>query len=77
MSEIPDLLVALATLVGALSSAFVLVYTTIRRERGDNRKAANQAATETAAAVLDAVKDGEITADEIEGIQQTLRREEP
>ena len=79
MSDIKDLLVGVATLVGSLSAAFVLIWNTVvaNRRGGGNKDVARKAATETAEKLLDAVADGEITPDEISDIKKSLRREEP
>ena len=78
MSDIKDLLIGIAILTGSLSSAFVLVWNTVRGTRkGRNEQVARKAATETAEKILTAVADGEITPDEIDDIQTSLRREEP
>lgn len=78
MSDVKDLLVGIATLVGSLSAAFVLIWNTVvAPRRGNNEKVARKAATETADKLLDAVADGEITPEEIDEIKKSLRREEP
>lgn len=78
MSDVKDLLVGLATLVGSLSAAFVLIWNTVVGPRkGRNEQVARKAATETAEQLLDAVADGEITPEEIDEIKKSLRREEP
>lgn len=79
MSDIKDLLVGLATLVGSLSAAFVLIWNTVvaPRRGTTSETVARKAATETAEKLLDAVADGEITPEEIDEIKESLRREEP
>lgn len=76
MSDLKDLLVGVAILVGSLSSAFVLIWNTVvTPRRGNNKQVARKAATETAEKLLDAVADGEITQEEIADIQKSLREE--
>lgn len=77
MSDVKDLLVGLATLVGSLSAAFVLIWNTVVGPRKGRNEVARKAATETAEQLLDAVADGEITPEEIDEIKKSLRREEP
>lgn len=78
MGDVKDLLVGIATLVGSLSAAFVLIWNTVKGpRRNNNEKVARKAATETADKLLDAVADGEITPEEIDEIKKSLRREEP
>lgn len=78
MSGIRDLLVGIAILVGSLSSAFVVIWNTVvTPRRGNNKKVARKAATETAEKLLDAISDGEISPEEIADIQKSFRREEP
>jgi len=78
VSDLKDLLIGIATLVGSLSAAFVLIWNTVvGPRRGNNKEVARKAATETAEKLLDAVADGEITPDEIDDIKNSLRREEP
>lgn len=74
MSDLSDLITAIAVLVTASSSAFVLVFNTVR-SGGKPEKAAKSAAEETARKVLDAVADGELSPEEIAEINRTIREE--
>jgi hypothetical protein len=76
VSDVKDLLVGISILIGSLSSAFVLVWNTIIGPKRSTRQAARKAATEAADKLLDAIADGEITPDEIAGIQRSLRGRE-
>ncbi len=71
MSELPDLLVALAALVPALASAFVLVWTTVKRSTKPD-DVARSAAESTAAAIAEALADGELTPDEVDTIRRAF-----
>lgn len=71
MSEIGDLLIGIATLVGSLASGFVLIWNTVVGPRRATKQAAKKAATEVAEKVLEAIADGEITPEEIADIQRT------
>lgn len=72
MSELSDLLVAIAALVPAVASAFVLVWNTVRNGRKPEQ-VAKSAAEETAALVLDALVDGELSAEELDAIRRSRR----
>jgi uncharacterized membrane protein len=72
VGEVADLLVAIATLVGSLTSAYVI----IRQNRRGSSKQARQAAAEAADKLLDAVADGELDPEEISDIKNSLRRGE-
>lgn len=74
MGELGDLFVGAAALVGALASAFVLVWNTVRAGR-EPKQVAKSAAEETATAVLDAVADGELSPEDLEAINDALRRQ--
>ena len=69
-----ELFIGLAALVGSLASAFVLVWNTVRGGRRPEQ-VAKSAAEESAAAVVEALADGQLTADEIEQIRQVLDRQ--
>lgn len=73
MGELADLIVALATLLGSVVSAFVLIKNA-RTPKDTVRRAAVDAAEKT----LEAVADGELSPEEIEEIKQALHdRNEP
>jgi hypothetical protein len=77
VGDIKDLLVGVSILIGSLSSAFVLIWNTIRpARRGGNKQVARKASKETAIKLLEAVRDGDITPEEIDDIQASLRKEE-
>jgi len=69
-----DLFIGLAALVTALSSAFALVWTTVRSGRKPEQ-VAKSAAEESAAAVVEALADGQLTPDEVEQIRQVLGKQ--
>ncbi|MFD5244990.1 hypothetical protein ACFWIW_10625 [Amycolatopsis sp. NPDC058340] len=72
MSDFSDLVVAIPTGISILASTSVLVYRTWIAPK----KAAKAAGTETAEKLLEALADGELDADELRDIQQSLRKEE-
>jgi hypothetical protein len=74
VGEWGDLLVGAAAFVGALTSAFVLVWNTVRSGR-EPKQVAKSAAEETASAVLDAVEDGELSPEDVDAINRALRRQ--
>lgn len=69
MRDLSDLLIAISVLIPALASAFVLVWNTVR----GGRKVAKTAAEETAAAVLEALKDGNLSAEDMDAINRAIR----
>lgn len=74
MSELRDLLIGIGLLVTSLSSAFVLIWNAVRGGRRDETKrAAERSAAEAAEAVIEALADGEIDADELRDIQKKRR----
>lgn len=79
MSDLSDLLLALAAVIPAIGSTFVLVWTTVRHTRrpGHVDEVARTAATSTAAALVEAMADGELSAEEADGIVRALKREQP
>jgi uncharacterized membrane protein len=68
-----DLLGAVSVLVPALGSTFVLVWTSVRKDRRP-REVAKSAAEEAAAAVLAALADGDLSEEDVHAIQRALRR---
>lgn len=72
MRDLADLLVAVSTLVGSLAGAIVLVWTSVVAPRREHKAAAKKAANTVAARLLEALADGEITRDELEGIRRSL-----
>jgi hypothetical protein len=79
VSDLSDLLVALAALIPALGSTFVLIWSTIRTTRKPDQvdEVARSAAETTAAAIVEALADGELSADEADGIVAALRGDNP
>lgn len=72
MSAFSDAFVGITTGIGTLVSASVLVYRTWFAPK----KASKAAATETAEKLLEALADGELSAEELHEIQRDLREEE-
>ena len=72
MGEVADLLVAIATLVGSLTSAYVIIRQSGRRSSTQARAAAKDAADK----LLEALADGDVTTEEITDIKDSLRRGE-
>ncbi len=66
-----DLFIGLAALVTALSSGFALIWTTVRSGRKPEQ-VAKSAAEESAAAVVEALADNQLTPDEVEKIRRVL-----
>ncbi|WP_139794832.1 hypothetical protein [Saccharomonospora piscinae] len=76
MSDVSDLLVAIGTLVSTLAGAFVMVWTSVVQPRREQRAAAQRAASATAARILEALADGELSPEELEEIRGSLEQEE-
>lgn len=76
MSDFSDLVVAIPTGISILVSTSVLVYRTWLAPKKASKQAAIEAATETAEKIFEALADGELDADELRDIQQSLRKEE-
>ncbi|HYQ69070.1 hypothetical protein [Actinophytocola sp.] len=76
MSDLADLITAIAALLGALTSAGVLVWAILRSDRKPER-AAKAAADNAAAAIVEALADGQITPDEVNTIRGTLQPPAP
>ncbi len=76
VSDVSDLLVAIGTLVSALTGAFVLVWTSVVRPRQQEQAAAKKAANSVAARIVEALSDGEITREELDDIRRSLDDEE-
>lgn len=75
MSELSDLLIGVSVLLGAASSAFALIWTTVRSGRKPEQ-VARSAADEVAAGFLRALADGELSADELTELQrQAMNRD--
>lgn len=73
MSDFSDAVVAITTGFGTLVSTSVLVYRTWFAPK----KASKAAATETAEKLLEALADGDLSAEELHDIQKDLRKEDP
>jgi predicted transcriptional regulator len=69
-----DLFIGLAALVTALSSGFALIWTTVRSGRKPEQ-VAKSAAEESAAAVVEALADGKVSAEEVEQLRQVLDKQ--
>lgn len=76
VSDLSDLLVAIGSLVTALSGAFALVWTTVVRPRRGSKKAAERAAGDAVAQLLAALADGDLTREEIEDLRGSLEEEQ-
>lgn len=76
MSDLPDLLVAIGTLVGSLGGTFVMVWTSVVQPRREQRAAAKKAASQVASRLLEALADGELTREELDDIRDSLENEE-
>lgn len=72
MSDVSDLLVAIGTLVSALTGAFVLVWTSVVQPRRQERTAAKKAASTVATRLLEALADGELTREELDDIRDSI-----
>lgn len=72
VSDFSDAVVAITTGIGTLVSTSVLVYRTWFAPK----KASKAAATETAEKLLEALADGDLSAEELHDIQKDLREEE-
>lgn len=68
-----ELFIGLAALVGSLASAFVLVWNTVRAGRKPEQ-AAKSAAEQAAAALLQAVADGDLSREDIEQFRRALEQ---
>lgn len=77
MSDLSDLLVAIGTLVGSLGGTFVMVWTSVVQPRREQRAAAKKAASQVASRLLEALADGELSAEELAEIRGSLEEEEP
>lgn len=77
MSGLSDLLVAIGTLVGSLGGTFVMVWTSVVQPRREQRAAAKKAASQVASRLLEALADGELSAEELAEIRGSLDEEEP
>lgn len=77
MSDLSDLLVAIGTLVGSLGGTFVMVWTSVVQPRREQRAAAKKAASQVASRLLEALADGELSAEELAEIRGSLDEEEP
>jgi hypothetical protein len=73
VSDLADLLIGIAVLLGAASSAFVLVWNTVRSGHKPGQ-VAKSAAEESAAAFLDAIADGDLSPEELAQIRRSLSR---
>ena len=69
MNELAALLTAIGGLVTAIGGTFALVWTTVRTSKRERESAAPTVAQELA----DAMRDGDLTADELEGIAKGMR----
>jgi hypothetical protein len=77
VSDLSDLLVAIGTLVGSLGGTFVMVWTSVVQPRREQRAAAKKAASQVASRLLEALADGELSAEELAEIRGSLEEEEP
>ncbi len=77
MSDLSDLLVAIGTLVGSLGGTFVMVWSSVVQPRREQRAAAKKAASQVASRLLEALADGELSAEELAEIRGSLEEEEP
>ena len=77
MSDLSDLLVAIGTLVGSLGGTFVMVWTSVVQPRREQRAAAKKAASQVASRLLEALADGELSAEELAEIRGSLEEEGP
>lgn len=69
-----DFFIGLAALITALSSGFVLIWNTVASGRKP-KQVAKSAAEESAAAVVEALADGQLSPEEVEQIRQVLGRQ--
>lgn len=77
MSDVSDLLVAISTLLGSLGGTFVMVWSSVVQPRRDQKAAAKKAAGAVASRLLEALADGELSAEELAEIRGSLEEEGP